>query len=231
MGFWEKFRENLPYFLDVLIPAAGTTVFIAAGAFVLAIVLGLAIALLQTLRIGLVDAITRTYIEVIRGTPVLAQLFILYFGFNQIGIRFTPVQAAIIGLGCNGAAYLAEVFRAGIQSIHAGQKEAALTVGMTPLMAMRWVILPQALNVVVPPTTNYSIALLKDTAVVSAVAAPEIMFKARNLVMETYLSAQIYLLVALMYLAMSLILAWIARLLERRLAVSSASGARGAGLL
>ena len=142
------------------------------------------------------------------------------FGLTQVGIRFTPIQAAIIGLGFNGGAYLAEVFRSGIESIHRGQMEAALTVGMTPMAAMRWVILPQAMTVVVPPTTNYSIALLKDTAVVSAVAAPEIMFKARNLVTETYLSAQIYLLVAVMYLCMSLVLSWISRRLERRLAVS-----------
>lgn len=225
MGFWERFWENLPYFLEILVPAAGMTVRIAAGAFVLAIVVGLVLALLQTLKIGIITLIVRTYIEIIRGTPVLAQLFILYFGLTEIGIRFTPVQAAIIGLGFNGGAYLAEVFRAGIESIHRGQMEAALTVGMTPLAAMRYVILPQALNVVVPPTTNYSIALLKDTAIVSAVAAPEIMFKARNLVMETYLSAQIYLLVAIMYLIMSLILASISRRLERRLAISGATGA------
>ena len=226
MLFWERLWENLPYFLEVLIPAAGMTVRIAAGAFVLAIVVGLVLALLQTINLSIITLVVRTYIEIIRGTPVLAQLFILYFGLTEVGIRFTPVQAAILGLGFNGGAYLAEVFRAGIQSIHAGQLEAALTVGMTPLSAMRYVILPQALNVVVPPTTNYSIALLKDTAIVSAVAAPEIMFKARNLVMETYLSAQIYLLVALMYLVMSLILASISRRLERRLAVSGATGAR-----
>lgn len=224
--FWERFFENLPYFLEVLIPAAGMTVRIAAGAFVLAIAVGLVLALLQTLRIGVVTAAARTYIEVIRGTPVLAQLFILYIGLTEFGIRFSPIQAAILGLGLNGGAYLAEVFRAGIQSIHAEQMEAALTVGMTPIAAMRWVVLPQALNVVVPPTTNYSIALLKDTAIVSAVAAPEIMFRARNLVMETYLSAQIYLLVALMYLVMSLILAFISRRIERRLAVSGATGVR-----
>jgi polar amino acid transport system permease protein/cystine transport system permease protein len=220
MLFWERLRENLPYFLEILIPAAGMTVRIAAGAFVLAIVAGLILALLQTMRISLITLIVRAYIELVRGTPVLAQLFILYFGLTQVGIRFTPVQAAIIGLGLNGGAYLAEVFRSGIESIHRGQMEAALTVGLTPMAAMRWVILPQAMTVVVPPATNYSIALLKDTAIVSAVAAPEIMFKARNLVMETYLSAQIYLLVAIMYLCMSLILSWISRRLERRLAVS-----------
>jgi His/Glu/Gln/Arg/opine family amino acid ABC transporter permease subunit len=224
MLFWERLWDNLPYFLDVLIPAAGMTVRIAAGAFVLAIVVGLVLALLQTVKISIITVVVRTYIEIIRGTPIIAQLFILYFGLTEFGIRFTPVQAATLGLGLNGAAYLAEVFRAGIQSIHAGQMEAALTVGMTPLIAMRYVVLPQALNLVVPPTTNYSIALLKDTAIVSAVAAPEIMFKARNLVMETYLSTQIYLLVALMYLVMSLILATISRRLERRLAVSGASG-------
>jgi His/Glu/Gln/Arg/opine family amino acid ABC transporter permease subunit len=196
------------------------TVRIAAGAFVLAIVVGLLLALLQTVKAPVINGVVRTYIEVIRGTPVLAQLFILYFGLAELGLQFTPIQAAILGLGFNGAAYLAEVFRAGIESIHAGQMEAALTVGMTPLAAMRWVVLPQALNVVVPPTTNYSIALLKDTAIVSAVAAPEIMFRARNLVMETYLSAQIYILVAVMYLVMSLILAFISRRLERRLAAS-----------
>ena len=218
--FWERLIENLPYFLEVLIPAAGMTLRIAAGSFVLAIVVGLVLALLQTLHVSIITLVVRTYIELVRGTPVLAQLFILYFGLTQVGIRFTPVQAAIIGLGFNGGAYLAEVFRAGIESIHRGQMEAALTVGMTPMAAMRWVVLPQAMTVVVPPTTNYSIALLKDTAIVSAVAAPEIMFKARNLVMETYLSAQIYLLVAIMYLGMSLILSWISRRLERRLAVS-----------
>jgi polar amino acid transport system permease protein/cystine transport system permease protein len=224
MLFWERLWENLPYFLEVLIPAAGMTVRIAVGAFVLAIAAGLLLALLQTIKVAPVHALVRTYIEIIRGTPVLAQLFILYFGLTEFGIRFTPVQAAILGLGLNGAAYLAEVFRAGIESIHAGQMEAALTVGLTPAQAMRYVVLPQALNVVVPPTTNYSIALLKDTAVVSAVAAPEIMFRARNLVMETYLSAQIYLLVAAMYLLLSLLLAYVARRVERRLAISGATG-------
>ncbi|HEX5498957.1 MAG TPA: amino acid ABC transporter permease [Thermomicrobiales bacterium] len=225
MGFWAKFWTNLPYFLDTLIPAAVTTIEVTAGAFVLAVIVGLALALLQRAKFDVVRKAVRTYIEIIRGTPVLAQLFILYFGLAEFGLKFTPLQAAILGLGLNGAAYLAEIFRAGIQSIHAGQMEAALTVGMTPLAAMRFVILPQALGVVVPPTANYSIALLKDTAVVSAVAAPEIMFRARNLVMETYLSMQIYLLVALMYLVLSFVLSRVAVLLERRLAVGRAGRA------
>ena len=220
MHFWVRLWENLPYFLEVLLPAAVTTVKVTAAAFVLAIAAGLLLALLQTVRLLPVQVAVRTYIEVVRGTPVLAQLFILYFGLAEVGIRFTPFQAATLGLGLNGAAYLAEVFRAGIQAVHAGQMEAALTVGMTPLQAMRFVVVPQALRIVVPPVANYSIGLLKDTAVVSAVAAPEIMFRARNLVMETYLSMQIYLIVAVMYLVMSLILARLAAGLERRFAVA-----------
>jgi His/Glu/Gln/Arg/opine family amino acid ABC transporter permease subunit len=220
MGFWTKLWENLPYFLEVLVPAVGTTVAITAVAFVLAIVAGLLLALLQTTPLSSVRRLVQVYVEVIRGTPVLAQLFILYFGLAEVGIRFTPFQAATLGLGLNGAAYLAEVFRSGIESIHAGQMEAALTVGMTPLAAMRWVVVPQALRVVVPPVTNYSVALLKDTAVISAVAAPEIMFRARNLVMETYLSMQIYLLVAVIYLVLSLTLARAAARVERRFAAA-----------
>jgi len=218
--FWQKLWENLPHFLDVLLPAAWTTVRITAGAFLVAIVAGCLLAMLDTIPAPPLRAAIRVYVEVVRGTPVLAQLFILYFGLSEFGIRFSSFQAAILGLGLNGAAYLSEVFRAGIEAIDRGQREAALTVGMTPLQAMRFVVLPQALRVVVPPTANYSIGLLKDTAVVSAVAAPEIMFRARNLVMETYLSMQIYLLVALMYLVMSLALSRVAARLERRFAAA-----------
>ncbi len=220
MEFWAKLWENLPYFLEILLPAAWVTIRVTAIAFLLAVAAGLLLAMLQTSSLLPLRVLVRTYVEVIRGTPVLAQLFILYFGLAEFGIRFTPFQAATLGLGLNGAAYLAEVFRAGIQSIHAGQMEAALAIGLTPLSAMRYVVVPQALRIVVPPVTNYSIALLKDTAIVSAVAAPEIMFRARNLVMETYLSMQIYVLVAVMYLAMSLVLARAAARIERRFAVA-----------
>ncbi len=219
MEFWSKLWQHLPHFLEILLPAALTTSKITAGAFVVAIVAGCLIALLDTAPIPPLRVLIRVYVEVIRGTPVLAQLFILYFGLSEIGIRFTSVQAAVLGLGLNGAAYLAEVFRAGIESIHTGQMEAALAVGLTPFAAMRFVVLPQGFRVVVPPVANYSIGLLKDTAVVSAVAAPEIMFRARNLVMETCLSMQIYLLVAIMYLVMSLALSRVAARLERRFAV------------
>jgi polar amino acid transport system permease protein/cystine transport system permease protein len=148
--------------------------------------------------------IARAYIELIRGTPALTQLFIIYFGLADLGLGMPPLAAAITGLGTNGAAYLAEVYRAGILAIHRGQSEAALSLGLTPMDVMRFVILPQAIRIMLPPFCNYAIQLLKDTSLVSAVAAPEIMFRARNLVMETYLSMQIYLLAAAIYLSISI---------------------------
>src|SRR5207244_2579015 len=151
-----------------------------------AIVVGLFVALVRVGG-GPASKLAVAYIEFLRGTPVLAQLFILYFGLVEVGlVTLEPLQAAVLGLGLNGGAYLAEVFRAGIQAIHREQVDAALSIGLTPLNAMRRVILPQAFRIVLAPIGNFSIGLLKDTAVVSAVAAPEIMFRARQLTTETF---------------------------------------------
>jgi polar amino acid transport system permease protein/cystine transport system permease protein len=211
----DRFLERAPYFLGVMLEGAVTTVEVTFGALVLAIIAGLILALVRVGG-GLAGKLAVVYIEFLRGTPVLAQLFILYFGLVEVGlVTLQPLQAAVLGLGLNGGAYLAEVFRSGIQAIHRGQMEAALAIGLTPLGAMRRVILPQAFRIVLPPIGNFSIGLLKDTAVVSAVAAPEIMFRARQLTTETFQSGQIYLLAALVYLALSLPLSQVVRRLER----------------
>jgi polar amino acid transport system permease protein/cystine transport system permease protein len=159
-------------------------------------------------------------VDVFRAVPVLTQLFIIYFGLAELGARLDPIPAAIIGFGINGGAYLTEVFRAGIEAVHRGQSEAALAIGMTPAQALRVIVLPQAMRVVVPPLGNFAIGLLKDTSVASSVAAPELSFRAHMLVDQTYLSTQIYLTVAALYLAMSLPLARLVRVIERRMARS-----------
>jgi polar amino acid transport system permease protein/cystine transport system permease protein len=159
--------------------------------------------------------LARSYVELIRGTPALTQLFIIYFGLSEIGLSLSPMAAAIIGLGANGAAYLAEIFRAGIGAIDKGQKEAAASLGLPPIEVMRFIILPQAIRIMLPPLVNYAVQLLKDTTLASSVAAPEIMFRARNLVMETYLSMQIYVLVACIYLAISIPLSRLASRLQK----------------
>ena len=138
-------------------------------------------------------------------------LFLIYFGLADFGIIFDAFPAAVLGLGLSGAAYMAEIFRAGIESIHRGQMEAALTVGLTPMAAMRWVILPQALRVVLPPLANFGIALLKDTSVASIISAPELMLRARDLASSSFLPLEVFLLAAAIYLVMSLPVAFLTR--------------------
>jgi His/Glu/Gln/Arg/opine family amino acid ABC transporter permease subunit len=215
MGFWEIMVEHFAYFMSVLLRGAIMTVGVAVGALAMALVVGLVVALIRMSPFRILRVLAGAYIELLRGTPALAQLFVIYFGLPDIGIHVEPVTAAIIGLGINGSAYLAEIYRAGIEAIHKGQVEAALSLGMTPARTMQYIILPQAVRLMLPPITNFSIILLKDTALVSVVAAPEIMFYARNLVTETFLSMHVYLLVALMYLSMTIPMGRVVARLER----------------
>jgi His/Glu/Gln/Arg/opine family amino acid ABC transporter permease subunit len=190
---------------------------VAAGALVVALIAGLLVALTTVAPLKPLRVAGRAYIEIIRGTPALTQLFIIYFGLSDVGLELSPMTAAIVGLGGNFAAYFAEVYRAGIAAIHRGQREAGLSLGLPPADIMRFVVLPQAMRIMVPPFCNLAIQLLLGTSLVSTVAAPEIMFRARNLVMETYLSTQVYVLAALLYLAVSIPLSHLTTRLERRL--------------
>src|SRR6266403_1667817 len=131
--FWQVLAQKGPYFLATLLGGLETTLVVAAGAMVFALGFGLVVALMRLSPLRLLRWPAVAYIEFIRGTPALVQLFVIYFGLPDVGLRPSPLQAAIVGLGINGAAYLAEIYRAGIAAIHRGQMEAALTLGMTPL--------------------------------------------------------------------------------------------------
>jgi His/Glu/Gln/Arg/opine family amino acid ABC transporter permease subunit len=200
----------------VLLKGAVMTLQITAGSLVVAVVLGLIMAIIKTSRVRIARFLVDVYIEIFRDVPTLTLLFILYFGLAYMGFKIEPAPAAIMGLGAVGGAILTEVFRSGFEALHHGQREAALAVGMTPIMAMRYIILPQALRIVLPPVGNYAIGLLKDTAIVSAIAAPEIMFWARNLVTSTFQTTLIYVLAALLYFCMSFPLAQVVNKLEER---------------
>lgn len=199
-----------------LLHGAVTTIEITLVSLIVAVILGLSLALIQRARIVWLNWAIAAYVEVFRNTPVLTQLFIIYFGLPYVGYNIPSFFAAIIGLGLNGGAVLTEVFRAGIAAIHAGQREAALAVGMTPWMSLRHIILPQTWRITLPPIGNYAIALFKDTAVVSAIAAPEIMFYARNLVTSTFDTAFIYALVAILYFVLAFPMARLVDRLERQ---------------
>ena len=148
-----------------LLVAAGGTLKMTACAYVIAVVVGLLLALARRSRRRGVAAAAGWYVELVRGTPALTQLFLIYFGLASAGIVLSAFIAAVIGLGLNYAAYMSEVYRAGIAAVHHGQREAALAIGMTNSLALRSVILPQALRIIVPPMANYAVSLLKDTSV------------------------------------------------------------------
>jgi His/Glu/Gln/Arg/opine family amino acid ABC transporter permease subunit len=215
MGFWQVVEQRGWYFLTTLLGGLPETVTVAIGAFIFALIFGLIVALLRISPWRIARVLALAFIEFFRGTPALVQLFVIYFGFPDIGFQPSPFEAAIIGLGLNGSAYLAEVYRAGIESINRGQMEAALSLGLTPARAMRYIVLPQALRTMLPPITNSAIVLLKDTALVFAVGVVEVMALARNLVTETLQSAAIYLIAGLIYLCMTIPMARLAARLER----------------
>ena len=216
MGSWPRFVERFPDIIWLLLSGCVMTIVVTAGSFVVSVLLGLLFGAFKTSESRLLRTLAHVYVEVFRAIPVLTQLFIIYFGLASIGIRLPPIPAAVVGFGLNGGAYLAEVFRAGIEAIDRGQTEAALAIGMTRLMALRVIVMPQAIRVVLPALANFSIGLLKETSLASAVAAPELSFNAGMLVRQTYLSTQIYVCVAVLYLAMSLPLSSVSRALERR---------------
>jgi His/Glu/Gln/Arg/opine family amino acid ABC transporter permease subunit len=208
-----ELREWMPQ----LLVAAGGTLKMTALAFAVAAIAGLLLALARTSRRRVLVAFATWYIELVRGTPALTQLFLIYFGLASAGFVLSAFTAAVVGLGMNYAAYMSEVYRAGIAAIHTGQREAALAIGMTNSLAMRSIILPQAIRVIVPPMANYAVSLLKDTSVASLISAPELMLRARDLSSEYFMPMELYLLVGAMYLAMAYPLAKSARYLELRL--------------
>jgi His/Glu/Gln/Arg/opine family amino acid ABC transporter permease subunit len=215
MSFWQVLTERGWYFLATLLDGLPATVSVAIGALLFALVFGLFTALLRLSRWRLLRLPAIAYIELFRGTPALVQLFVIYFGLPDIGIQPSPFQAAILCLGLGGAAYLAEIYRAGIEAIHRGQMEASLSLGMTPARAMRYIILPQAVRTMLPPMANFAIVLLKDTAIIFVVAVPEIMTYARNLVTETLQSAVVYSMAGALYLCMTIPMSRIVARLER----------------
>jgi polar amino acid transport system permease protein/cystine transport system permease protein len=214
-----KAIEMLPYFLNVLGIGALTTIGLTAAAFAVAALLGFCLALMRLSRSRILSLIASLYLEVFRNIPILTQLFILYFGLTYIGITLPAIGAAIIGFGLNGAAILSEVFRSSIRTIDRGQSEAAFSIGMTRSLAMRMIVLPQAFKVAIPGMANFAIGLLKDTSLASAAAVPELTFKAKMLVSETYQTNLIYFLLATIYLILSLVLSHWAVRTERRLKV------------
>jgi polar amino acid transport system permease protein len=213
-------------FHPIILRAMRETLYIALLAMVLGIALGIVLAVMRVSRNPIASAFAGLYVWFWRGTPVVLQLLLMYFGLRQLieddlfRDNWTRWRAAVITFGLNEAAYMAEIVRAGIQSVEAGQMDAAKSLGMTNLQAMRRVILPQALRVVVPPTGNEFIAMLKNTSVAFAIGVVELMNAAKIQAARSFKVMELYTVAAFWYLVMVSIFSLLQAELERALTVS-----------
>jgi His/Glu/Gln/Arg/opine family amino acid ABC transporter permease subunit len=203
--------------IDVILQAALVTILLAFLAEVIGIVFGLGLSLLKISRSRLLSLPAQIYIDLFRGTPLLIQIVFIYFATPLIGIRIQSLfVAGLIALALNGAAYVAEIFRSGIQSIDRGQMEAGRASGLTYAQTMRYIIVPQAFRRTIPPLTNEFVMLVKDTSIVSVIGLEELLRAARVLQSATA-NATPLVVAALIYLAVCLPLIYLSGGLERRL--------------
>lgn len=198
---------------------AGYTLLITTLGILLGLGLGLFFALMRISKVRPVQWVSKIYIGVIRGTPLLLQLLLIYFGLVQI-VRLERIPSAIIALGIHNGAYIAEIIRGAIQGIDRGQREAGISIGMTKWQIMKRIILPQALKRAVPPLGNQFIIALKDSSLASAVSIPELLLHARQLGSSSFRTMEMLLIAAAYYLVMTSVLTFFSTRLETRLSVS-----------
>ncbi len=215
---WLKLLQDVRRYFPSLLKASVMTLLLVLITMIVSPLCGLFVALGRISRFGPLRGLTWFYIWIFRGTPLLLQLFFIYYGLPQLGLTLKPFTAAILGLGLNYSAYLAEIIRGAIQSIDAGQMEAAKSIGMTYWQAMRRIIIPQTYKRLMPPVGNEFIALIKDTALVSTIAMVELMRTADQIFNATF---NIFILVqaAIIYLLMTSFFTYLFSRLEERLGV------------
>lgn len=204
-------------YTPMYITAAWLTLRIAAIGILFSLLLGLACSVVQYYKVPVLNFITSGYIELSRNTPLLVQLFFLYFGLPKLGILISSEACAIIGLTFLGGSYMAESFRSGLESVEKGQIEAGLSIGLERSQITRYIILPQAISVSIPALCANIIFLIKETSVFSAVALADLMYVAKDLIGLYYKTDESLLLLVLAYLVILLPISVIASIIERRL--------------
>ncbi len=212
----QKFLQDAAEFLPILLQGVWLTIVVTISSLALSSVLGLLWALMRVSGIRALTLLSGGLINVIRGIPIIVQLFYIYFVLPDFGITLTALQAAIIGLGIAYSAYQAENFRAGIEAIDKGQIEAAQTIGMGWWLTMRRVVLPQAVKIVLPPYGNIMIMLLKDSSQASTITVAELALQGKLIASSTFKNTSVFTMVALMYLTMSIPLILLVRHFEKK---------------
>ncbi|MBQ0987275.1 amino acid ABC transporter permease [Streptomyces sp. F63] len=211
MSVLDGFSRSLPLMLEGL----RITLSLAALAVVFSLAVGLVVAWMRMSRFAVLRWLAQGYLAVIRGTPLVAQLFVIYYGLVTI-VDISSFWSAVIGLTVHTAAYMAEIFRSGVQSVAKGQTESARSLGMSRTQALRIVVAPQAFRAILPSLGNQFIIAVKDTAVASFITVPELFMQAQKLAAATYEPLTYYLISAVYYLVIVLLLTALLRRLERR---------------
>ena len=209
--------DNLLHTILLMLEGTQVTLEIFCITLVLALPIGLLAALGRISSLKPVSLLMELYVWVMRGTPLMLQLLFVYFALPMVGVKLPDIAAALLAFTLNYAAYFAEIFRAGIQSLDKGQMEAARSVGMTYWQAMFHIILPQAFRRMLPPLGNNAIAILKDSSLVSAIGLAELAYAARTVAGATARYWEPYITISLMYWVMTLGLAYLVKKMEQRL--------------
>ena len=204
-------------FFKILIPGLTMTVPLTVISFAIALVIAILTALVQFARIRVLKDIARFYIWIIRGTPLLVQLYVIFYGLPNLGIMLDPFPAAVIVFAVNEGAYAAETMRAAFEAVPQGQMEAAYCVGMSYPQIIRRIVLPQALRTAFPPLSNELRAMVKDTSLAANITVTEMFMATQRIVARTYEPLALYIEVALIYLMFSTVLTKLQRAGERRL--------------
>ena len=207
---WAAVVRGLPYLLE----GAGLTVLISSVAMVLALLLGLALAALSQAPGPVPRRLVAAYVEVFRNTPLLIQIFIVYFGLPQLGVKLSPFLSGLAALVLYAAAYNTEIFRAGLEAVPHGQFEAARSAGLGELQILRYVIVPQAVRISFPALGNNLVSLVKNSSLVSTIGMVELMFVANDISFNNFRTFEIYGTTAVMYVVIVLSLTRLLRAAE-----------------
>ena len=204
-------------FWKILLPGLTMTIPLTAIAFALALMIAVVVAMVQYADIKILKHIARFYVWVVRGTPILVQLYVVFYGLPSIGILIDPFPSAVLVFAINEGAYAAETMRASLESVPKGQIEAGYCVGMSYLQIMRRIVLPQAFRIAFPPLSNSLIGMVKETSLAANITVTEMFMATQRIVARTYEPLALYIEVGLIYLLFSTVLTKLQRMGEKKL--------------
>ena len=211
---WKLLADS---FWKILLPGLKMTIPLTVLSFTLALVISILVALIQFANVPVLKQISRFYIWIIRGTPLLVQLYVVFFGLPSVGVMIEAFPAAVLVLGINEGAYCAETMRSALEAVPSGQMEAGYCSGLNYVQIMRHIVLPQAFRTAVPPLFNSLISMIKNTSLAANITVVEMFMATQRIVGRTYRAMPLYLEVAFIYLIFSTVLTWLQRYFEKRL--------------